>query len=186
MSGTGDLITNRPSSCSVAVGRCALRASDLCKSSARASFRSWKHRLTGCRTVRFRCKECVRPGQADDRPMRFSGQRERRGSASAKSWLRVNEIALVATQMEVAAKCRVQIGHSFDQSPMRYCECWRTDLSPTLKWPFKWSPMGWPRFGEPGTQAVTTIGLYSAKVFFGLARRGSQFYRDGACSASLE
>jgi hypothetical protein len=116
-----DLATNRPSACSVAVGGRALRASDLRKSPARASpVEALKRCRRAIQLLRCRCRECARPAA----PMIVRRVCPRSGSVvdppSTRSWLRANEIAPVAAQMEVAAKRRVHIGHSFGQSPMRY------------------------------------------------------------------
>src|ERR1700730_9590530 len=55
---SGDLAANRPSACSVALGGRALRASDLCKSSARASLvEALADGLSNCR--RFAAKSAL-------------------------------------------------------------------------------------------------------------------------------
>jgi hypothetical protein len=124
-----DLATNRPSTCSVAVGRREpLGLTRQTFANLLRTLCSSKRCRRAVQLLRHRCKECAGPGA----PMIVRCACRRGGGVvarvvdppSAKSWLRVNEIALVAAQMEVAAKRRVHIGHSFGQSPIATLPSW--------------------------------------------------------------
>jgi hypothetical protein len=77
------------------------------------SLRSSKRCRPAIQLFWCRCRECARPAAS----MTVRCACRRSGSVvdppSTRSWLRVNEIAPAAAQMEVAAKRRVHIGHSF-------------------------------------------------------------------------
>jgi hypothetical protein len=120
---SGDVATNRPSACSIAVGGHALRASDLCKSSARAPFLEVSAEYLS-NVFGFAAKSALdqpRCRSSDVLGGAAAGVIEPMSAKSKSVSAGTSNFGASSTQMEAAAWHRMHIGRSFGRSLVPHC-----------------------------------------------------------------